>query len=65
MLAVNALFAGYEMAFFTWLEKEKGGHINGGEVIKAQGLNVVIRKLRRRKVHEAYVGKVDKKQAVK
>ncbi|EKD27748.1 MAG: protein of unknown function DUF21, partial [uncultured bacterium] len=41
-----------------WTEKKFGGQIGGGEVIDAEGINIVVRKIKRRKLSEAIVGRI-------
>lgn len=43
------------MRFADWCVRHKGGSFEGGEIIEADGLVVLVRKLRRRKVGEAAV----------
>jgi putative hemolysin len=41
-----------------WCEKQFAKPFNGGEVITANGLQITVRKLRRKKISEAFVAKV-------
>ncbi len=43
-----------------WFAKKFGGHLKGGEMIESHGLQVMVRKLRRKKVGEAIVHLVQK-----
>jgi hypothetical protein len=46
------------MRFADWCARQKAGYFEGGETIEANGLSVLIRKLRRRKVGEAAVSRL-------
>ena len=46
-----------EMKLADWCDKQYGLPFNGGEIINANGLQVTVRKLRRKKISEAFVAK--------
>lgn len=47
-----------DLKLADWCQKHLPGALQGGETIKADGLSVMVRKLRRKKVSEAVVGKI-------
>ena len=46
-----------DLKLADWCDKQYGKPFNGGEVITANGIQVTVRKLRRKKISEAFVAK--------
>ena len=42
-----------------WIIAQTGGHFRSGDIFERGGVRVVIRKIRRQKVLEAQIGRID------
>ena len=46
-----------DLKLADWCQRQSKGSLNGGEIITGNGIQITVRKLRRKKVSEAFVTK--------